>query len=284
MRHQAAGTVTRKDISDAIRRAGLAERPVCVHSSLRSFGHVDGGADSVVEGILDAGCTVMVPTFSSAFEVAPPIAQRIPRNGIDYDSYFAGRPVPDAVYSPDSEQIDRYMGAVPRAVLAMERRVRGSNPLNSFAAVGPLARDLIGRQTAINVYAPLKRVSELGGTFALMGVRLTSMTALHLAEEMAGRTLFRGWAHGPDGNLIQTAVGSCSSGFHKLDEVLSDIERQTVVGDSRWRIFPAGPMLELASDTIRRDPMITHCGQASCARCPDAVAGGPVVPSAGLGG
>lgn len=277
MRDRAVVTVTRKDVSEAISRADLAGRPVGVHASLRSFGEVEGGAKSVVEGMLDAGCTVVVPTFSSAFEVAPPIAQRIPRNGIDYDAYFAGRPVPNAVYSPDSEQIDRYMGTVPRAVLAMEGRVRGDNPLNSFAALGPLARDLIDQQTAMDVYAPLKRVSELGGAFVLMGVRLTSMTALHLAEEMAGRTLFRGWAWDSEGALVQVAVGSCSSGFYRLDAALSGVERQTVVGRSRWRVFAAASMLEVASDAIREDPMVTHCGQASCPRCPDAVAGGPVL-------
>jgi len=274
-------TVTRKSISEALSTVGLAGRPVCVHSSLRSFGHVEGRPRTVIDGMLDAGCTVVVPTFSSVFEVAPPIAQRIPRNGIDYDAYFASRPASDAVYSPDSEEIDRYMGVVPKAVLAMEGRVRGPHPLNSFTAVGPLAEDLIDGQTAMGVYAPLKRVSELGGMFALMGARLTSMTALHLAEEMAGRTLFRRWARGPSGSLVQVATGSCSSGFNRLDATLLGIERQTLVGSSRWRVFPAGQMLRLASDTIRGDPMITHCGQKSCPVCPDAVAGGPIVSSAG---
>ena len=282
--NRASVIVTSRDISDAISTVGLAGRPVCLHSSLRSFGYVEGGTRTVIDGILDAGCTVLVPTFSSVFEVAPPIGQRIPRNGIDYDAYFASRPASDAVYSPGTEEINRYMGAVPKAVLAMEGRVRGSNPLNSFASVGPLAEDLIDGQTAMDVYAPLKRVSELGGAFVLMGTRLTSMTALHLAEEMAGRMLFRRWARSPEGDVIQIAVGSCSSGFNRLDAALSGIERQILVGNSRWRVFSAAPMLELASGAIRRDPMITHCGQASCPQCPDAVAGGPVVSPAGLGG
>ena len=232
--------------------------------------------------MLDAGCTVVVPTCSSTFEVAPPIAQRIARNGIDYDTYFAARPVPVTIYNPGSGEVDRYMGAVPKAVLAMEGRIRGNNPLNSFAALGPLSRDLIERQTALDVYAPLKRLSELGGAFVLMGTRLTSMTALHLSEEMAERTLFRRWAIGPKGDLIQVAVGSCSSGFQKLDGRLSGIEQQSLVGNSKWRIFPADQMLQIASDTVRIDPIITHCDQASCRRCPDAVTGGPTLFSTSL--
>ena len=283
MPDQANATVTIEGISEAISSVGLAGRPLCAHSSLRSFGYVEGGPSTVIDGILDAGCTVLVPTFSSVFDVAPPIGERIPRNGIDYDAHFASRPASGAVYSPDSEQIDRYMGAVPKTVLAMEGRVRGNNPLNSFASIGPLAEDLIEGQTAMDVYAPLRRVSELGGAFVLIGVGLTNMTALHLAEEMAGRTLFRRWASGPEGDLIQVAVGSCSSGFSKLAPALSGIEQLTFVGSSKWRVFPAGPMLELASDAIRRDPMVTHCGQSSCLACPDKVAGGPIIASARLG-
>jgi aminoglycoside 3-N-acetyltransferase len=271
-------TVTGTDIFDAISRLGLAGRPVCVHSSLSSFGHVDGGPGSVIDAILHAGCTLLVPTFSSAFDVQPPVSQRLPRNGIDYDDGLRARPTLEAVYSPGCKEIDGYMGAVPKAVISMGGHVRGRNPLNSFSAVGPLARDLIAPQSRMDVYAPLRRLSELGGAFLLMGVRLTSMTALHLAEEMAGRTLFRRWARDRHGGLVQVAVGSCSSGFHRLDGVLAGIERRTVVGNSRWRLFPAAPMLELASKAVREDPTITDCGRPSCTRCLDAIAGGPVLP------
>ena len=271
-------TVTGAGISDAMSRLGLAGRPVCVHSSLSSFGHVDGGPRSVIDAMLDVGCTLLVPTFSSAFDVPPPVSERLPRNGIDYDDGLRARPTLEAVYSPGCKEIDGYMGAVPEAVLSMDGHVRGRNPLNSFTAVGPLARDLIAPQSRMDVYAPLRRLRESGGSFLLMGVRLTSMTALHLAEEMAGRTLFRRWARGRDGGLVQVSVGSCSSGFHRLDGVLAGIERRTVVGNSRWRLFPAAPMLELASEAIREDPTITDCGRPACVRCLDAIAGGPVIP------
>jgi len=51
--------VTTGDIRKAIRNLGLAERPLCVHSSLRSFGWVEGGAQVVVDGLLGASCGII---------------------------------------------------------------------------------------------------------------------------------------------------------------------------------------------------------------------------------
>ena len=61
--------------------------------------------------------------------------------------------------------------------------------------------------------------ADRGGYVILMGVGLESMTALHLAEEMAGRRLFQRWANGPDGEAMRVSVGGCSRGFGALDEV-----------------------------------------------------------------
>ena len=61
--------LTRRDISEALRALGL--RPgavVFMHSSLSSIGEVDGGADTVVDAVLDAlgpEGTLAVPTFCS---------------------------------------------------------------------------------------------------------------------------------------------------------------------------------------------------------------------------
>ena len=79
-------SVTLADIRAAVRRLGLTGQPVCAHSSLRSFGHVEGGARTVVDAFLAEGCTLMVPTHSYAFSVRPLPHQRPERNGTRY--YF----------------------------------------------------------------------------------------------------------------------------------------------------------------------------------------------------
>jgi len=122
-------TVTRRDIRCALRALGLSGQPVCLHSSLRSFGHVDEGAKGVVLSFLDEGCTILVPTFSSAFALAPPPHLQFERNGWDYararDADHAPPPVSNRIYSREASDIDREMGAIPAAVVAWPGRVRG---------------------------------------------------------------------------------------------------------------------------------------------------------------
>src|SRR5262245_37114770 len=73
--------VTQVDLQKAIRTLDLSGQVVCVHSSLRSFGQVSGGARAVVQAFLDEGCTLLVPTFSYDYTIAPPPHLQPPRNG-----------------------------------------------------------------------------------------------------------------------------------------------------------------------------------------------------------
>jgi len=270
--------VTLSDIRKAAKSADLSGRLVCVHASLRSFGWVDGGAQTVIDGLLAEGCTVLVLTLTYAYASAPPPDRRPARNGVDYERY-AGKPVNvGPVYAPDSNEIERqWMGAIPTAVLAMPERVRGNHPRGPFAAVGPLATELVAAQSAENVYAPLEALEQADGRVVLMGVGLDKMTLLHLAEQRAGRRLFRRWANGPDGSPKEVEEGGCSRGFVWLSDALADCMTTIQVGDSIWRVFTAQAALQAAAEAIRRVPLITHCGDPSCLECADAIAGGPLV-------
>ena len=269
--------VTAQDIANAVPRMGLSGLPVCVHASLRSFGWVDGGAPAVVKGLLTEGCTVLVPTFSWTFAVPPPAKLRRPRNGWDYDTWEASSVGEGRIFTPDSNEIDvEDMGAIPASVLAMPERLRGYHPLSSFSAIGPLAAQLTSGQMPLHVWAPLEALAEAGGSVVLMGVGLQEMTLLHLAEQRAGRNPFRRWANGADGEPIEVESGGCSDGFENLRSALLSLQKECVVGNSRWLIFPASLTLEVAAAAIRADPMITHCGKPH-GRCNDAVLGGPLL-------
>jgi aminoglycoside 3-N-acetyltransferase len=169
------------------------------------------------------------------------------------------------------------MGAIPAAVLERGDRRRGNHPTNSFAAVGPRAEQLIGGQSPFDVYAPLERLCELSGALVLAGVDLTTATLMHLAEGDAGRELFRRWALAADGSIVECRVGSCSDGFAKLDSVLAPLRRDATVGMSLWRCYDGKRALAAATQAIRDNPSLTDCGRSTCARCPDAIAGGPIL-------
>ena len=277
-------SVAKRDVYAAAHTLGLSGRPLCVHASLRSFGWVTGGAPTVIAGLLEAGCTLLVPTFSGeTFAVAPLPHQHLAQNGTSpgyYETSLQALPGAARVYTPDAPDIDRAdMGAIPAAVLAMPGRVRGNHPLCSFTAVGPLADKLVALQQPLQVFAPLRALAEAGGSVVLMGVGLTELTLIHLAEQLAGRNLFRRWANGSDGQPMAVEVGGCSRGFGKFAPILAPVMQSTVVGQSGWRVYPAQETLERAAQAIRNEPMMTHCGRADCTRCHDAVLGGPILPA-----
>jgi len=257
----------------------LDGRPLLVHSSLRSFGRVSGGPRTVIDGLLAQGCTVMVPAFSLVYEITPPDGGRPLRNGIDYDTYQMGSAGAKLIYSTDSNKINDKqfsMGAIPKFLLSMDGRHRGNQPRGSFAAIGPLSAELIAPQLPLDMYSPIHKLSNVGGMVVLMGVGLTRMTALHLAEKMSGRIPFRKWVNGEDGKPMQVEFGGCSEGFDSFESVLSDLEEQTIVGSSLWRIFPAAELLKYASKAIKENPVMTHCNE-ECQFCDDAIAGGPIL-------
>lgn len=274
-----AANVTVVDIRQAVRKLGISGRCVCAHSSLRSFGHVQGAAAAVVRAFLDEGCTLLVTTFSYQFGLRSQAGMRPPRNAWQYDTEWDRLPSEGEgkIYTPDSNEIAREMGAVPAAVLAMPGRVRGMHPLTSLSGVGPHAAELVSLQTPLDAFAPLEKLAATAGFVLLMGVGLDRLTLLHLAERAAGRTMFRRWANGPDGQPMMVEFGGCSSGFGKFERALGPVMTRHTVGQSPWVLMPAREALHIATAAIKDDPAITACGDPACERCRDGILGGPIL-------
>lgn len=268
-------------LTRAIDDLGLADRPVMVHTSLRSFGRpIEGGPDAVLDALLSRGCTIMVPSFTEPqFGVAPPPAMRPSRNGVDYATFPEQTSANGATYTVDCGLINPGMGAVPRCLIARTNARRGRHPLNSFAALGPRAAALIDPQDPADVYAPIRVLAQLDGAVLLIGVGLNRMTALHLAEQRSGRRLYVRWARRPGGGVSMVEIGSCSEGFPRLEPRLRDLARTASVGASRWSAYPAKATILAAATAMAADQTITRCSDHDCILCRDSIAGGPIGPA-----
>ena len=268
-------TVGPDDIAAGVEHLGLGGRPIGIHVSLRSFGGIDGGPATLVDGLLAAGCTVLIPTMAGQhFAIPAPADDRPERNGRDYTQQWPGS---SEVYDESRTETDAWLGATPAYVAARPDRQRAPSPPGAFSAVGPLAAELIAADEPRDQFGPLRALVDRDGWIVLMGVSLTSMTLVHLAEVEAGRTPFVYWALDLDGRPVRTLGGGCSNGFDALAPVLAPVERATDVGASRWRAFPAREVVRLVADAVRADPEITSCGNPACLECRDAVAGGPIL-------
>lgn len=264
-------------IKTAIQSLNIKGEIVCIHSSLKSFGYVDGGAKSIIDAFLEEDCTILVFACTDDYAVPPAPGQKPNRNGWDYENFTGDTCGCNKIFTIDSNDITKEdMGVIPYEIVNMPCRKRGYNPLNSFVAIGKDADILVRGQSAENVWAPLHELYERCGYILLMGVDLNNATLIHYAEQVAGRNPFIRWANNFQGVVMPVAVGSCSNGFNNFSELLKPIETNITVGKSYWRCFSAKDMLDICVNAIRRNPEITHCQNPNCGRCNDAILGGPI--------
>lgn len=271
-------SVNRIDIVKGIKGLNLNSDVVCLHSSLKSFGFVEGGAATIIDAFLEQGYTILTPAFTYDYAILPPKEDRPSRNGCDYDDYREGSSDQEKIFTVESKAISKEsLGALPYEVLQRPERKRGYNPINSFSSIGPQAESLISEQTSQDVYSPLEKLYHMDGYIIMMGVGLTSMTAIHYAEQRSGRNLFIRWANDLDGRPIRVSIGSCSRGYDIFDPILERIEKRIRVGKSVWRVFPMRETIDICTKAIKENQMITHCNYENCERCRDGVQGGPIL-------
>ena len=153
-------SVAMRDVCAAVQALSLSGRPLCVHASLRSFGWVEGGAPTIIAGLLEAGCTALGPDIllgnlcgSATPTSAPSSEWYFPRllRDIAADATRCCR-VSMRRDAPDIDRAD--MGAIPAAVLAMPGRVRGNHPPVLLRGDWPARRRVGCRAAAIACVRP----------------------------------------------------------------------------------------------------------------------------------
>lgn len=270
-------SVTYDDIAYAIEAMELSGKIIFLHSSIKSFGHVEGGVPTIINPLIDRACTVVVPTFYYNAIVPPPEGKQYAQNGMDVTESTDFNDSEILPYTGGQDMITSQMGAIPAGFLRRADKIRGNHPVCSFTAVGPEAQRVISNQAPLQVYAPYESITTDDEAYlVLMGVDLTKATPIHYAEQLAGRRLFRRWAKVANQEIVETENGGCSDGFNSLAPWVSAIERKINVGESRWRIYPFKPFVNRIAEAIRRNPSITRCDSPICSRCNDAVKGGPI--------
>ncbi len=268
--------ISAAEIQAGLERLGLRSRRVVAHSSLTSFGHVEGGAAAVASAFAATFRTLLVPAFNwgeGSAMVAPPPEESIERNGID-PGFFESLPERAVAFDPARSGMVAAMGAVPRAVFELAGAVRSAHPLASWVAVGENARELTEQHDFAAPLAPLERLTDLDGHVLLAGVDLHSCTALHLAEQRVGRKPFVRWVQDALGHTARVRVSGCSDGFDKLWPELASLFVSERVGGARLAAAALGDLVARAAALLQREPELTTC-KPECARCRDAVLGGP---------
>jgi aminoglycoside 3-N-acetyltransferase len=175
--------VQRQEIVSGLRRAGLGEgQTVLVHSSLSAFGNVEGGAQAVIDALLEVvgtDGTLVMPaiTISPEFveaHVRAAMADRIDR---EFPMF-------------DVERTPTWTGRIAETFRRTGGVARSWHPTHSVSALGARASELVEGHhlhPSCGFDSPYERITRLpDARVLLLGVDHQSSTIMHSFEELAG--------------------------------------------------------------------------------------------------
>lgn len=159
---------TKEDLRKYLEDMGLSgKESIMVHSSMKSIGEVDGGADTVVDAFMEffKDGLFMTPTHTWA------------QMSREY-----------SVFDPKTEPA--CVGIIPNIFRKREGVVRSLHPTHSIAAYGKDAKEFIkGEENATSPCPPggcWDRLREIDAKILLLGVTHTRNTYIHSVDEVMG--------------------------------------------------------------------------------------------------
>lgn len=240
--------VTQQDIGRGLLRLGLGDGDTAlVHSSLSSFGLVEGGAQVVVEVLLQVlgeRGTLIVPTFSH---------------------YLQGEET-----TWDREHTPSRMGVISETIRTWPGALRSNHAAHPLAAIGRHASLICRRphKTGFGPDSPFYTLVELDAFILLMGVSYNSCTFFHLLEasvevpyrylEERKATIIIDGVRDEQGSAWEyTRRPGARNDFLPLGRVLEErnVVRQTRVGDSELRLFRVSDAYQVGLEIMRQDPL-----------------------------
>jgi aminoglycoside 3-N-acetyltransferase len=235
---------TKDELVAAFKGSGLKDGDtVLVHSSLRLLGKVEGGADTVIDALLEtvgAAGTIAVPTHT-------------------WSTVYWEQPVFHQTLSPS------IVGTLTNIFRNRSGAVRSLHPTHSIAAIGAKAKELVSDHerdnTPCSPTSPYGKLITWKGKILLIGVGLDRCTFFHCVEELA-----------------DCGTWSLTDGMEQLYSITSD-GRVISVPSHRHQngVSDNYPRLD---ESLRNDGIIrlTHCGDCALRVVDAAAAAGWLVP------
>lgn len=232
---------------------------IMVHSSLQSIGWVAGGAQAVVEALME--------TVTSEGTIVMP-AQSADNSD---PSYWMVPPVPQEWQEPIRQTMPAYdphlthlreMGKIAECFHRHPETIRSPHPAHSFMAWGKHAKEWMIEHPlddSFGMGSPLGKMLHAGVKILLIGVGYDSCTALHLSEYLApGRTTIpQGSAMMQDGERIWATydmVDVDSGIFPQLGAAFETANPGLVqvrkLGQANCRIIPMQPLIRFGTGWI----------------------------------
>lgn len=244
--------ITRKKLVRDLKRLGLKQGDaVLVHSALSAIGHVRGGADTVIDALLEVlgrEGTLLMPALSAK--------------------------VFDVKNSPT------WTGKIPEVFRLRKGVLRSFHPTHSVTAFGARAEELTAGHlecpTACGEGTPYVKLMDTGGKILLIGVDQDRSTSLHALEDLADAPYLSTYTAqylDPKTGKTKTRTMERFPGPHRdfigLDHLFREggVVQIGKVGRAVCRLIDAGGMRDVGLRALRADPAACLCNNPNCADC-----------------
>lgn len=237
------------DILAALRAAGVQESAILMaHTSLSEFGYIEGGADALIDALLEAigpRGTLAMPTLSF--------------------SWLGRRPY-------DPKTTPARIGAVPNVFRQRPGVLRSAHPTHSVAALGPKAAEIVSEhcpeEPVFGPRSPYARLYELDACIIML-CKLGANTTLHMAEERAGLLLTDSCAI-VGGREVLLPHMPCHARFEPHHELLRARGQlhSAPLGEGAIHLMRVRHAVDAALGNLRRDPLLATGGEkCQCTFC-----------------
>jgi aminoglycoside 3-N-acetyltransferase len=247
-------SITRDRIKNRLIELGLkAGDLVMLHSSLSSMGHVEGGAETVIDAILDVlgnEGTLMVPTHTGC---------RTP-NEPSFDLYN----------TPSG------MGKITECLRLRKGALRSLHPTHSDCAIGALAFELVKdhqQTTPVGPLSPVGKFMSYGGYVLLLGVGFEACTAIHVLEQrrhmLTGHDTAYILDHGQALPWPRTETPGHSGGFGKIEPLLRQkgLLKEIKIGRANVMMVHTSDLQRVGNAMLDKDPTALLCDKPDCKSC-----------------
>jgi aminoglycoside 3-N-acetyltransferase len=249
------------DLKAGLSKLGLEKSLVIAHASLKAFGYIEGGADTLLNALLDSVRGIIMPTFTYMTMLNPEVGP--PKNGMTYGSETNLNKMAQAFYP--SMPADKMMGILPETLRKHPKARRSMHPIQSFAGIN--ADAILNTQAIYNPLAPIGALADLDGWVLLLGVDHRVNTSIHYAEKLGGRLQFIRWA------LTRDCVVECpgfpgdSEGFDAIAPAVKKYTRRVEIGNALVQAVHLRSLIKTVVNQLKENPFALLCQRPDCERC-----------------
>ena len=249
---------TRIEIADGLRGLGIGEGDsIVLHSSMRSLGPIEGGAETVVDALLDVigdRGTLLVPTYT----------------------YFTTR------FDPVTEP--SLTGRLTETIRNRKDAHRSWHPTHSATAIGAEAANIVKDhhlKAACGIGSPMDQLADRNARVLLIGVGHNANSMIHVGEIHAAVPyldvpFFAGsptrlTVVTPDGDVMVPIIhpSGCSKAFGSVERPMRQrgAIRDGILGDALIQLMRGKVLVEAVVEMLKANPGELLCADPLCHRC-----------------